>query len=105
MEAASVSASAAPDWRAVGALGVALFSVSVGSIFFVAAGREMSPNAIALNRLSTAAIAFTGLNGIQALRQPAWISKLRETNPPKASDWLLLLTAGACFALSLGLLA
>ncbi len=38
MEAASVSASAAPDWRAVGALGVALFSVSVGSIFLCSGG-------------------------------------------------------------------
>lgn len=65
----------------------------------------MSPHAIALNRLAIAAIAFAGLNGLQALRQPTWMAELRETNPPKALDWLLLVAAGICFALSLVLLA
>jgi drug/metabolite transporter (DMT)-like permease len=93
------------DWQAAAALGLALLGISIGSIFFVAAGREMSPNAIALNRLIIAAIVFAGLNGIQALRQPDLIPELRKTNPPKVSDWLLLLAAGVCFALSLVLLA
>ncbi|MDG2617023.1 DMT family transporter [Thermoleptolyngbya sichuanensis XZ-Cy5] len=93
------------DWQAAAALGLALFGISIGSIFFVAAGREMSPNAIALNRLIIAAIVFAGLNGIQAVRQPDLILELRKTNPPKVSDGLLLLAAGVCFALSLVLLA
>ncbi|WP_316788649.1 DMT family transporter [Thermoleptolyngbya oregonensis] len=93
------------DWQAAAALGLALLGISIGSIFFVAAGREMSPNAIALNRLIIAAIVFAALNGIQALRQPDLIPELRKTNPPKVSDWLLLLAAGVCFALSLVLLA
>ncbi|GAB4445552.1 MAG: EamA/RhaT family transporter [Cyanobacteria bacterium J069] len=93
------------DWLAAAALGFALFSISIGSLFFVAAGREMSPNAIALNRLAIAAIAFAGLNGIQALRQPAFTAELLEKNKPKASDWLLLFGGGVCFALSLVLLA
>ncbi len=92
-------------WQAAAALGMALFGISIGSIFFVAAGREMSPNAIALNRLIIAAIVFAGLNGIQAVRQPDLIPELRKTNPPKVSDGLLLLAAGVCFALSLVLLA
>ncbi|WP_197673259.1 DMT family transporter [Leptolyngbya sp. O-77] len=93
------------DWQAAAALGLALFGISIGSIFSVAAGREMSPNAIALNRLIIAAIVFAALNGIQALCQPDLIPELRKTNPPKALDWLLLLAAGICFALSLVLLA
>lgn len=84
---------AAPaDWLAAAALGFALFGISIGSLFFVMAGREMSPNAIALNRLAIAAIAFAGLNGLHALRQPSFGTTPPATNPPKWSDGLLLLT-------------
>jgi drug/metabolite transporter (DMT)-like permease len=107
-QAATVSAadrSTPADWQAAAALGFALFGISIGSLFFVIAGREMSPKAIALNRLAIAAIAFAGLNGLHALRQPFGEVKSPGTNQPKWSDGLLLLAAGVCFALSLVLLA
>ncbi|GAB4465892.1 MAG: hypothetical protein OHK0037_21150 [Elainellaceae cyanobacterium] len=107
-QAATVPAAGRPtpaDWQAAAALGFALFGISIGSLFFVMAGREMSPNAIALNRLAIAAIAFAGLNGLHALRQPSGKVKPQGTNQPKWSDGLLLLVAGVCFALSLVLLA
>lgn len=88
------------------ALCVALLAIACGSSFFVIAEQEMSPNAIALNRLLVAAVGFGIWNGYQFLNQsPEDREKLTAQHSIRLQDWLLLGVAAASFVAFLILLA
>lgn len=82
---------------------LALLGIAWSSVFFVVAGREMSPTAIAFNRLGIAAIGFALWNALQ------WAQNSPKTEslelPTRPLDWILLLIAGTSFVSSMMLLA
>jgi drug/metabolite transporter (DMT)-like permease len=90
------------------ALCIALLGIACGSIFFVFANREMSPNGIAFNRLLVAAIAFAIWNGLQYINQPQPTEIAVEPpvqQPIHLREWGMLFVAGASFVSFLVVLA
>ncbi len=84
------------------ALCVSLVAISCSAIFFVVAGQEMSPTAIAFNRLGIAAIGFALWNGLQFAQTPQTEALKLQI---RSIDWILLLIAGTSFVSSMMLLA
>jgi drug/metabolite transporter (DMT)-like permease len=96
-------------WSAPISLILALLGIASGSILFVLAGKTMSPQAIAFNRLWIAASLFAVWNGWEWLRRDRSASTTQPEDPisrfPSWQEWLWLGAAGSSFAGFLVLLA